>query len=545
MLTGLCITVKPQLIIDGRKAAFDIDRHLWIATLPEERFGSDCTLSVSLEEGWSMPIIHRDTVDTHYTFRRITGRRPYPITIKNEQGFTIAGVIMFTFLPILQLQTDAGLDYVDNRLLLSDPQRSTTDSYNIQARWRGNTTNGPGKHKHNYRLKLPYNVSLLGMRKDNIWILDAGQIDLFRFRNRVATDLWNDFATRPYYADKEPEACSGTRGKAVELFIGQHYWGVYNFSEYIDRKQMRLMKKTEYDGEVHGALWKSDGYSIATMYWNDNTPPTDPKSERWDTFEAKYPDLSDSDTIDWQTLHDAIWFVSHSSNTEFTREISTYFDIPVLVDYFLFYNVLLALDNSAKNMVWAVYDKQTDRRLTPAVWDLDCTAGQRWVERFNPRYSSPTYPLFTGTQLDARLLRLNAADFRRKAYERYWQLRETFFSTESLIKRYTDCYDMLKNSGAALREQDRWSGDSDIDGDTINFNDELAYIKKWLSQRMSYLDRAMKANSFLVNIETIDTSDHENSHAATYSLTGQKMPDSQQLLKPGIYIRNGRKIMVR
>ena len=36
-------------------------------------------------------------------------------------------------------------------------------------------------------------VSLLGMREDNNWIMDAGQIDLFRLRNRIATEIWNDF----------------------------------------------------------------------------------------------------------------------------------------------------------------------------------------------------------------------------------------------------------------------------------------------------------------------------------------------------------------
>ncbi|WP_249113423.1 MULTISPECIES: hypothetical protein [Prevotella] len=41
--------------------------------------------------------------------------------------------------------------------------------------------------------------SCLGMRKDKDWILDAGQADVFRLRNRIATELWNDFARKKVY----------------------------------------------------------------------------------------------------------------------------------------------------------------------------------------------------------------------------------------------------------------------------------------------------------------------------------------------------------
>ncbi len=62
---------------------------------------------------------------------------------------------------------------------------------------------------------------LKGMRSDNKWILDAMFVDASRMCNRVSTDLWNDFAAAPYYADQEPKARTGTRGRFVEMILGR------------------------------------------------------------------------------------------------------------------------------------------------------------------------------------------------------------------------------------------------------------------------------------------------------------------------------------
>ena len=57
--------------------------------------------------------------------------------------------------------------------------------------------------KKPYKIKFNDNVQLFGMRTDNNWMLDAGQADVFRMRNRIAMDLWNDMARKPYYADEK------------------------------------------------------------------------------------------------------------------------------------------------------------------------------------------------------------------------------------------------------------------------------------------------------------------------------------------------------
>ena len=110
-----------------------------------------------------------------------------------------------------------------------------------------------------YKIKFDDNHSFFGLRNDNKWILDAGQADIFRLRNRIATELWNDFATKPYYINEQPKALSGVRGEVVEVYLNDEYRGIYCFTECMDRKQLKL-KKFDQDGTIHGTLWKSTGF---------------------------------------------------------------------------------------------------------------------------------------------------------------------------------------------------------------------------------------------------------------------------------------------
>ena len=56
------------------------------------------------------------------------------------------------------------------------------------------------------------------------------------------------------------------------------------------------------------------------------------------------------------------------------------------------------------------------------------------------------------------------------------------------MARFQAAVDELENSGAAAREEARWSGDSDIDGKTLDISAEMAYVANWIQRRMVYLD---------------------------------------------------------
>ena len=450
--------------------------------------------------------------------------------------FTSLLLILCTFisaqnqLPIVKLSGNFGYEYQEGTVSILMPDGTSIDHLSGKIKWRGGSTNTEGKHKRNYKIKFNDDIQLFGMRKDNKWILDAGQADLFRLRNRIATELWNDIAKKAYYADKEPDVLTGVRGQVVEVYLNDEYRGIYCLTECMDRKQLKLKKFDKKTGEIHGGLWKSGGYGSALMW--ECTDSYDNKSETWDVFEVKYPELDDLPETDYSTLWNAINFVANSSDDEFRQHVAEYFDIPVVIDYYIFLHTLNAFDNVGKNMYWAVYDKAEDKKLTLAVWDLDGTVGAKWLGD----WAVPDYNMDVNLNLIVRLKELNVDGFNDLAFIRYHELRKNQLSTDNLIKRYQDYYDILKVSGASQREEEKWSGDSDVNGEEINFDNEIAYITDWISKHMQYLDsHIFPYDTKIINI-SITYKDRK-----TYNLQGQSVDSNYK----GLCIRDGRKVLLR
>jgi len=543
----LSIRSYAQFTINGKNIVYDKISNTYLVTIPEECFGKDyqAQIAITNDSNWTNVSINGKTIDTEYIFEEVTANKNYNIkaTKDNEE---IEAKLTFTFLPILALQGDYGYDYAQGNLQLYTPTVSTPINTIIKAKWRGGSTNGEDRHKRNYKIKTlnakgkSQDISFLGMREDNNWILDAGQVDLFRLRNRIATELWNDFATKPYYADKEPKAKSGVDGRVVEVILNNEYRGIYSLTETMDRKEMKLKKYDEKKQEFHGQLWKSESWSIS-QFWNVPND-YDNNSEKWHSFEVKYPDIEDVCPTDYSTIYNAASFVAYSSDQKFEQEVANYFDLPVLIDYHIFLEITKAFDNTGKNLFWAVYDKAKDKKMTLSVWDLDATMGQYYEDgqELHPEnvHADHDLELRNWFNLYSRLIYNNINDYNKKVIDRYWSLRTSYLDETNLINRYKYYYQILSSSGAVLREENRWSGDSDIGGYSLNFKKEIDYISTWIHNRLRFLDQLYSKETTDINYMNKQLA---NKEYPLYNITGQKVTKSYK----GIIIKNRKKIFVQ
>ena len=532
-----------QFTINGRSVIYDKVSDTYMVSIPENAFGTDYEASIALDAtaGWSNLSIEGTDIADNYTFKQVEGNKIYKIHAQ-EGDKEINTQLTFTFLPLLVMEGTFGYDYAQGNISLLSPDAAEPTNSFAKVKWRGGSTNTADKHKRNYKIKTlnekgkKQEISLLGMREDNNWILDAGQIDLFRLRNRIATEIWNDFATKPYYASKEPKAKSGVTGKVVEVILNNEYRGIYSLTEAMDRKELKLKKYDDKNQEFHGQLWKVSSWDKAT-FW-DIDKDYDNTQETWHAFETKYPDIDDVNPTDYSPLYEAIDFVANSNDEAFKKEIGDYFDIPVLIDYQLFQETLKPVDNNGKNMYWGIYDVAKSKKLTLAIWDLDASVGQDWhcSTPLHPDYVLPNTDLGVkdGFNLYHRLSSLNVDNYNEKVANRYHELRKTYFSEENLISRYQGYYDMLVKSGAASREECKWSKDSDIGGYPLNLNSEIEYIKNWIINRLNYLD----TNQFPISTNISEIHQKESlSTKTTYNMLGQKVGASYQ----GLKIKNGKK----
>ena len=567
-----------------------------LATMVEAKWAGDA-------EGLSLRICGQVVGnDGRVCLKNIDCEMPATIDVlRNGEEIVASAPLNMTFLPVVEVSakkcnTDS---YVMGRLRVTDPNEDGYDAVmNAGFRYRGASSTMYPKKSFAVKLYDAEGNSLdhefFGLRNDNNWILDAMYIDGACMRNRVSTDLWNDFATLPYHRRNgwEKKAKTGTRGRFVEVFLNGRYHGLYCMTEKMDRKQLRLKKSvdakpatetTEAVGDtIHGSLYKSSQWSYEVFMGHDlgstSYPGRSPrgynnnlKQETWASYEIKYPDW-EKQKIDWGPLWNAVNFVATTDDYVFDEEVKNYFDYPVVRDYFLFIELMLATDNHGKNMFFFNYDQKAQKcakmiGITP--WDLDGTWGIRWdgsksytkaaqnFTQFITQYEHGTHTLFY------RLFHSSKWNWFNDLKARYAELRTKQFSEESLTNRFLDYGDLFRESGADVREQNRWNGyHTDILGD-------VDYIKQWIADRLEFLDKQYNYSPVVDGIQTPTANEafftatggsrcivietNKTCNVKIYSLGGQLVrtvsldqPITKvEGLNAGVYIVGKQKVVVR
>jgi len=474
-----------SLTINGSEAAYDNLSNMWLCTIPQSLFGSSLEATVTFDDAWSDVAINDMDVTSgeSVTFKKVNGGKQYPISYTTSDGNYVSGYITFTYLPIVQLTGDFDLEAHDATLTITNPQSQQVQTISAQVAWYESSSSTAKCH---YAITTTDGShALLGLRNSTNWILEAGAIDMLRVRNKVAAELWLDMASDPCYIDEAPTAINGSRGQMVEVILNGNYHGIYNLCEPIDQQQLALKS---YDDTMHGQLWNVSSWSRTATMSAPTTP--DNNSSTWDGISVVYPDFDEVNPTDWSNLYDASVYVSNIEDTtqEMVSTIGQYFDLPVVMDYYIFLQSLLIVNNASHHFYWAAYDKQGDHRLTIVPWGMRASVGQD----ISLSYSRPTVISPTRTNWIDQVLLLALAmapSSWQQICDRYNQLRLTVLSTDSLIARYQSAVDELKGCGAADRESQRWSGSTDIAGKTIDFDSEMEYISDWITRRMNHLDR--------------------------------------------------------
>ncbi len=435
-----------------------------------------------------------------------------PFTLELRKNGEVLGdaLLNFTFLPLVQVYTDVtpNLEYNLARIAVTEAVKDSAELLLTNIKIRGGISISYEKKSFAINLRDSLGVdsedrSFFGFRNDNDWILDAMYIDPARMRNRVSTDLWNDFATKPYWFAQEPNMLNGTRGQFVELFINDVYHGLYCMTEEIDRKQLDLKKlvKDSVADELNyvqrGALYKAVSWTTAVFmgypYRGDSIYPDFSNfSGSWSGYECKYPELDEGEPIRWNPLYEAVKVPStyYTMDAQFEQTVAERFDLPVYLDYYLFIELMLATDNHGKNTYSGIYDQSQNTMISVTPWDLDATWGLRWDGTKTITYPQQNFDQFL-IQNDGQMnlfLRLKSLDFddwsSTKLKNRYLELRAGAFGKDSLINRFKTYASLFINSKADQREINKWGSY----GLVQNISSEMDYVSEWISSRLQYLD---------------------------------------------------------
>lgn len=451
--------------------------------------------------------------NTEFNFGYVNAKSKYTLEIKNGTTVVASGTLIFSSLPLVQLYSDQNIGNVYNlaRIAVTEPERAdSTKMLLTNIKTRGGISAGYAKKSFAVNLRdstgvNPGDYSFFNLRNDNSWILDAMYIDPARMRNRVSTDLWNDFATKPYWSVLEPKMRNGTRGRFVEVFMNDAYHGLYCMTEKIDRGQLNLKKLKVVTDTItnvttytqRGGLYKGVSWSSAVMmgypYGSTTYPSYNNNSFSWSAYECKYPELDEGEPIIWNNLYNALKIPNtyYSSDAIFRNTVEDAFDLPVYLDYYLFIELLLATDNHGKNTYSAIYDQSVSSKVSITPWDLDGTWGIRWDGSKNitlPKQDFDNFVIYNEHGQINLYLRLENLDYNgwksSQLKDRYLELRRTSFNRDSLISRFQTYADQFTISGADAREISKWGGY----GLVKDISAEMTYLSNWITQRLEYLD---------------------------------------------------------
>lgn len=475
---------------------------------------------------------------------------PAHATNRTATNVTATTVVM----PVLRVTVAGELttatDYLNGSMQLTDAAGGVV-SMPAQFKVRGATARAyymkPSLNMHlttaDYAAEA--DSALLGMRSCSSWILDAMAIDRICMRNRVAFDIWNEFALLPYAT--EFGGRNGTEGRFVELYINDTYYGIYCLSDKINRKLLNLKKAQEQlDGSIllRGALYKSGTQDIAIQ----NEPCYSPDSvacvvEWHNAWELKYPEEYAGAAI-WAPLQDAIL------NGKSTDYVKKYFFLQNLADYQLHVMALCIADNwgnknhffSIRNINKNINDPDTAasnrRKIVLTPWDLDTSLGGSYDgSNYGGNYTEwPVEHIGKNTFYPYWYI-LDDPAYQMVLRTRWIVGRATAFSPDSINAKLERYRDLFLQSGAWQRMVTHFDAKSQRPQYVTDLATEITLIEQWYAQRYREMDDYFGTHSPLDLVPEQRPDD-----GYYYDLTGRRL--TTELPPPGAYIRAGRVVLI-
>ena len=416
-------------------------------------------------------------VDAQKKIIVVSGRENRSETIE-IQGETYK--LFRTPMPIITIATDGPIvnsPAVHGTISVTDADGNVIE---MHAGFKIRGTSSQQFDKKSYRVELwadatgstMMDTTFLGLRSDDDWNLEAMWAQPLRLRDKVANELWMEMH-QLYYQDLEPDAHSGVRMEYADVFVNGSYVGIYALSERMDRKQLELKK---FNGENRGLLYKGNGSGAPTF---ESLPAYDNTLGTWDNYEWVYPNEAEA-SYDWSHLYSFTNFVMNASDNVFYAQYSAQFDKGNAIDYYLFINVLQAMDNMGRNLFLARYKKTGPYFYLP--WDLDAV----WGLDTDGKPTNNSNGLMSNGFYDRLIHDCTNNGFVASAQTRYNALRNTILTKEHIMQLVQNQYNALLENGAYDREHEAWP-DFTLD------ESQLTYMSNWLEARFNYLDAEINA----------------------------------------------------
>ena len=455
------------LKFDQINCSYDSDSELLRYFLPTDSL-SDFLPFIEFQEYSELTFNSRKLINNQInSLGKVRIKQPYQLEIRIN-GVVKKLELIFTNLPIIQIISDTKI-YDEPKSLARIQINSSVENHRFSSfagiEFRGRFSREYDKKSMGFALwegmdrSVEYSAELLGLKKNSDWILGSAFIDPSRIRNLVSFEIWNGLNNS---GSENSVEHIGIQSKIAEVFLNNKFQGLYIFSELLNQELLGA----DNDAVLYKGIDWEDG---ATKFETFN--PEISINQFWNGWEQKIPDRKEK--INWTPLNELYELVVDGDDEEFIQNINNHFDIDNLIDYYLFLNLTLAIDNTGKNTF--LFAKNVDAPFQYIPWDLDGSWGISYDGARIDCKSILTNNLFE------RLFETNSDNYRQKVKSRWFYLRENNFKKENITVIFDKYFQLMNSSDIIQKENLIW----DVN---LNISEELEYINNWTSDRLEFLD---------------------------------------------------------
>ena len=353
-------------------------------------------------------------------------------------------------------------DYVDCILELDDKKSSEPiDPINSKIKVRGRYN--AELPKKGYRIELSVEESLLGMRKDDDWLLMAMYSDLNHMQIKLAFDLYRSLnPTNPTAILPDSEF--------VCLYINSEFQGLYLLMEKNDR---RLFGLDDAQSSIKSSLIFQSSYFHRNFITYLN--------EEW---EQDWPNEDEGIYIMDDIMTDLVSFIRDTPDEIFFNEeegLFTRFDRINLIDFYIF-NFFILHDDFWDHNYFIVRNTNPSKFfLVP--WDFDRCFGQ-WLTRNSSPDTNHEEFIMNNNELFNRLL--NNDEYRQECKDRWIQLREELWTEEYILDMVSEMYDEIKD--ILKIDSSKWYPWLFGDDWEERVDESINWLYDWISNRLEFCD---------------------------------------------------------
>ena len=390
----------------------------------------------------------------------------YELMAYTDTQYAYFGIV-FTGLPIVTLHVAGdvqtlGDEYVPGRISISSADHEPVHS-GMWVHLRGGGYHKPIEKK-SYRVEFhgmsdkgrdeKQMHSVLGMPADTDWLLLGNAQDPTAMRGYMAWKLWNE------WNEGDDSVPMLMQSQMAEVFVQDEYVGLY-----------QIMQRCKEEEELARIGGNTQTDSVVRLVAGGNTS----EKPMWDlirdvnyVLEYRYEPRGNGQRAldraeDYVVL--SRWKNGNLEDEAFAELASKRIDVRNLMNYYAFFHGVALQDHVFNNLYLYTLEREGEMVYIHALWDLDTAFPVPQTE------DGKWQGLDLNMTLASRMMTLDLNGSRETFWSIWNEKRQGVLSDDAVTELLEGTQDWINDSGAYLRESERWYGEAA----ELNMADALYY----------------------------------------------------------------------